>query len=556
MSDRELRGLAASGGIALGRAWIEHDPEEAGSGDGDPLAALDELAEELERAADRLRADGLPDEAEILEANRLMAEDPTLRAEVTRLAKDEPAGHALVEATGRHADLLAGLADPMLAARSADVRELGRRAARLVVGAVTAQPHESSILVARDLGPVDVAELRLGDGGVEGIALADGAATSHAAIMARALGVPMAVGLGDELLSVARGTTVIVDGDQGSVAVAPSPVEIASARRHLRARRRASAALAADRELPAETTDGRRIELLCNASTAAEVSAGLEAGAEGVGLLRTELAFLEWHAWPTEEEHAAALGPALDLLRGRTATVRTLDFGADKTPPFLAGIEERGLTLTLAHATALSAQVRAIARAGAATRLRVLLPLVESGDQVRAVRGLAPGVTLGAMIETPTAVEAVAEIAVASDFLSIGTNDLVQYTLRLDRDRPLASALTASEPEILRLVAHVVDTAHAVGRTVEICGEAAGEAALAALFVGLGVDELSVAPARLDRTRATVRSLTAAAAAEAARSALECRSATEVLELAEELLSGQARDEAGQVVGGLGGVVP
>jgi phosphoenolpyruvate-protein kinase (PTS system EI component) len=555
MNEHELRGLAASGGVAVGRAWVDRDPE-PDSADGDPIAALDRVADELGRAAYRLRADGLAGEADILEANRLMAEDPALRAEVARLAADEPAGRALVEATGRHADLLAGLADPMLAARAADVRELGRRAARLLAGAATAQPSEPSILVARDLGPVDVADLRLGDGGVEGIALVDGAATSHAAIMARALGVPMAVGLGEGLLSVEDGTTVIVDGDQGRVAVAPTPLEVASARRHLQARRRASAALAADRELPAETTDGRRIRLLCNASTAAEVSAGLEAGAEGVGLLRTELAFLEWPAWPTEEEHAAALGPALDLLCGRTATVRTLDFGADKTPPFLAGIAERGLTLTLAHAAALSAQVRAIARAGAATRLRVLLPLVESGDQIRAVRGLAPGVKLGAMIETPTAVEQVGEIAVASDFLSIGTNDLVQYTLRLARDRPLASALTASEPEILRLVAHVVETAHKVGRTVEICGEAAGEPALAALFVGLGVDELSVAPARLDRTRATVRSLTVAAAAAAARAALDCRSGADVLELAEELLSGQARDEAGKVVGGLGGVVP
>jgi phosphoenolpyruvate-protein kinase (PTS system EI component) len=555
MNEHELRGLAASGGVAVGRAWIERDPE-PDYGDGDPLAALDRIADELGRTADRLRSDGLSDEAEILEANRLMAEDPALRAEVARLAEDMRAGRALVEATGRHADLLAGLADPLLAARAADVRELGRRAARLLVGPATVQPSEPSVLVARDLGPVDVAELRLGEGGVEGIALADGAATSHAAIMARSLGVPMAVGLGARLLAVDDGATVIVDGDQGLVVVGPAPTQISSARRAVRARRRASAALAGDRTLPAETRDGRRIRLLCNASTAAEVSAGLEAGAEGVGLLRTELAFLESPAWPTEEEHAEALAPALALLRGRTATVRTLDFGADKTPPFLAGIAARGLTLTLAHATALSAQVRAIARVGAQTELRVLLPLVESAEQVRAVRGLGPELRLGAMVETPTAVERVAEIAVASDFLSIGTNDLVQYALDLDRDRPLASALTASEPEILRLVARVVEAAHAVGRTVEICGEAAGEPTLAALFVGLGVDELSVAPARLDRTRASVRSLDSAAAADAARAALDCSSGTEVLELAEELLSGQAGDEAGQVVGGLGGVVP
>jgi multiphosphoryl transfer protein len=554
MNEDVLRGLAASGGIAVGPAWIRLDPG-ADADDGDPLAALDQVAAELGHAAARFRSEGLSEEADILETNRLMAEDPALRGEVARLAQYGPAGRALLEATGRHADALAALPDPMLAARAADVRELGRRAVRVLTGAGVAQPSHASILVARDLGPVDVAELRLGQGGVEAIALAEGAATSHAAIMARSLGIPMAVGLGTALLALEEGTTLIVDGDLGALTVTPPARAVAAARRSVRARRRAAQALAAERALPAETRDGRRIRLLCNASTAAETAAGLEAGAEGVGLLRTELAFLEWEAWPTEDEHIAALVPALERLRGRTATVRTLDFGADKTPPFLAGISERGLTLTLRHAEALAAQIRAIARAGAATDLRVLLPLVESGDQVRAVRGLAPGLRLGAMIETPAAVEHVAEIAIASDFLSIGTNDLVQYALRLDRDRPLASASTASEPEILRLVAHVVESAHAVGRTVEICGEAAGEPALAALFVGIGVDELSVAPARVDQIRAAVRAITAAAATEAARAALDCASAADVLELAAELLSGEGRDETGQVVGGLGGVV-
>jgi phosphoenolpyruvate-protein kinase (PTS system EI component) len=554
VSAQELRGLAASGGTAVGPAWVRRDPE-PDAGDGDPVTALDRVADELELAADRLRSEGLAAEAEILEANRLMAEDPSLRAEVERLAGELPPGRALLEATGRHAAALAALPDPMLAARAADVRELGRRAVRLLAGVPTDQPAHPSILVARDLGPVDVAELRLGEGGVEAIALADGAATSHAAIMARSLGIPMAVGLGAGLLAVEDGATLVVEGDAGTVAVGAPADVIAAARRSAQARRRAARALTADRALPAETGDGRRIRLLCNASTRAEVAAGLEAGAEGVGLLRTELAFLEWHAWPTEAEHAAALAPALDLLAGRTATVRTLDFGADKTPPFLSGIAERGLTLTLAHATALAGQLRAIARAGAGTALRVLLPLVETGDQVRAVRGLVPGLTVGAMIETPTAVAHVGEIAIASDFLSIGTNDLVQYTLGLDRDRPIASAATAAEPDVLRLVAHVVDAAHAVGRTVEICGEAAGEPALAALFLGLGVDELSVAPARLDRVRATVRKLTYAAARDAARAALDAHSAAEVLELGEALFSGERGDEAGQVAGGVGGVV-
>src|SRR5207244_959461 len=229
----------------------------------------------------------------------------------------------------------------------------------------------------------------------------------------RSLGIPLVVGLGDGLLAVAEGTLTVLDGDR--VSVAPTPGRLARAEADLRRGRRARAELAAARSLPAVTRDGRRVCLLSNAATAAEVSAGLDAGAEGVGLLRTELAFLHASDWPTEGEHVAALAPLLRMLVGRVATVRTLDFGGDKTPPFLAGIAERGLALMLAHAGALEAQLRAIVAVGAATRLRIRPPLVESPDEVRSVRALlGPGVLLGAMLDTPTAAARAAEVAAAA----------------------------------------------------------------------------------------------------------------------------------------------
>lgn len=556
MSERELRGLAASGGVAIGHALVWHDAEPA-TGGGDPLAALDAVAAELARGADRFRAAGLEDEAGILETNKLMVEDPALRLEVERLGADLDPAEALRQATARHAALLAALADPMLAARATDVRQLGVRAIRALAGTTLPTPTEGSILITRDLGPADVADLRLEEGLVLGIALAEGAATSHAAIMARAFGVPMAVGLGEDLLSIAAGETVIVEGDNGAVVVDPSATRLLDAESELRTRRRLRAERVAARGLPAVTRDGRIVSLLSNASTAAEATAGLEAGAEGVGLLRTELAFLEASAWPTEDEHFAALVPALAPLRGLVATVRTLDFGADKTPPFLAGITDRGLTLMLSHPAELEKQLHAIVRAAEGTQLRVLLPLVESAEQVRTVRALLadPGVSVGAMIETPEAAGRVAEIAAEADFLSIGTNDLVQYALGLDRDRPVASAATAAEPIVLRLIAQVVDAAHAAGKTVEVCGEAAGETAVAALLIGLGVDELSVAPARLDELHEAVRLLSFTDAAEAARQAVEASSARQALALAGGLLSAELRHETGQVVGGLGGAV-
>jgi phosphoenolpyruvate-protein kinase (PTS system EI component) len=215
------------------------------------------------------------------------------------------------------------------------------------------------------------------------------------------------------------------------------------------------------------------------------------------------------------------------------------------------------MTLMLSHPAELAKQLRAIVRAAEGTQLRLLLPLVESAEQVRTVRSLVadPAVSVGAMIETPAAAGCAAEIAAEADFLSIGTNDLVQYTLGLDRDRPVASAATAAEPVVLRLIAQIVDAAHAVRKTVEVCGEAAGEAPVAALLIGLGVDELSVAPARLDELRETVRLLSFADAADAAHRALGASSAREALALAGGLLSAELRHETGQVVGGLGGSV-
>jgi len=308
------------------------------------------------------------------------------------------------------------------------------------------------------------------------------------------------------------------------------------------------------------------VTLLCNAATTVEIDAGLAAEADGIGLLRTELAFLEASAWPTEADHERALAPLLALLPGRIATVRVLDFGEDKTPPFLHGTVQRGLALLLDHPEQLASQLRALLRAAAAAELRVLLPLVESAHQMRSVRALLrtaaldagwPGAPppLGAMIETPEAARRAREIALESDFLSIGTNDLVQYTLGYDRTEPLATAASAADPRVLTLIAGTVDAAHAAGVKVEICGESASLPELAALYVGLGVDELSVAPARLDEVRATVRALRADLAVEAVTQALVAESQDGVLAIARRLLSDELGNEEHEALGGRDGVL-
>ena len=557
MTERSIRGLAASPGVAVGRVLLldvstgEDTPHRGAEIETEAaLAALDAVAGELGARAERLRADGLKAEAEILDANRLMALDPMLRADVEALAQEETAATALRSATGSHSDRLAALSDPMLAARASDVRELGRRAARrLVQHATEIAPDGPAVLVGDDIGPADVADLRESELAVVAIALAAGAATSHAAIMARSLGLPMVVGCGPELLDAVAATEIVVDGDTGRAFLEPTVErhEWGLARMAELARERQRHAR--ERALPAVTLDGRWVTLLANAAAPVEVRAALEMEADGIGLLRTELAFLDARAWPTEEEHIVALEPLLALLPGLVATVRVLDFGDDKTPPFLAGVETRGIALLLEHPDALGAQLRAILRAAGDADLRLLLPLVESPEQLRAVRrllrdaasdtGWTAAPPLGAMIETPLAARRAHELALEADFFSVGTNDLVQYTLGLDRSQPLATARSAADPRVLRLIADTVAAAHEAGLTVEICGESASVPELAILYVGLGVDELSVAPARLDEIRTTVRSV----------------SAEHATDLAWSVLSGEGGNQQGKLVGGLGGVV-
>jgi phosphoenolpyruvate-protein kinase (PTS system EI component) len=574
--ERRLQGVAGSDGIVIGPAYLLADVDVHRGGAGGPAEqrrareALEQAAARLGAASEHLRAAGHHDEAEILETSRLMAGDPTLLAEVETLAASRSAVAALLDATERQAALLAVLPDPYLAARAADVRRLGRQAARLALHPPAPrlpapQPSPSgrgslflapAIVVARDLGPADLAEIELAGIPVGGLALAEGSVTSHAAIVARSLGVPLVVGLGEDALTVTDGSTVVLDGVTGSLVTSPNQRTVrrtyAEAARLAQRRVR----LAHDRDAGAVTADGQAIRLLVNASTEREVLTGLAAGAEGIGLLRTELAFLDAADWPTDEQHENALRPILRHLAGRPATVRTLDFGADKLPPFLRGRAERGIALQLGQPGALGAQLRALLRAGADAWLRIMLPLVADAGQLevarrqlraahRAVGPAVPLPPLGAMIETRAAVEQLEAVAAVADFLSIGTNDLVQDLLGLDRLSPAATVRAAADPRVLRTIRAVTEAARRHGRRVEVCGEATGDPSIAVLLIGLGVAELSVAPSRLDEVRAAVRACTLAGAAALAERSLTLGSAEEVLALLDAEVAGCSNTPGG-----------
>jgi phosphoenolpyruvate-protein kinase (PTS system EI component) len=575
MPERVLRGVPASPGTAGGAARLLDGPEEASALVPPPereaqlrraLQALLAAAGEIEELAARLRREGRADEAEIVATGALMAADPALEQSVSAAVLDGglPAPAALTEATEGHARRIAAVDDPTLAARADDVRSLGRRAARLARGApagAEAGDGQGVVLVARDLGPADVAEL---GPDVQAIALAAGGVTAHAAIVARSLGLPMAVGLGEELLAAGEGEPVVVEGSDGQAVLGASPERMAAARTATERRALARERDRAERDLPAVTRDGHRVRVLANAVTTAELAAALEAGAEGAGLIRTELAFLDAERWPTEEEHGALLAPLLAALTGMTATVRVLDFGGDKTPPFLAGSTERGIELLLRHPEALLAQLRAILATGGECELRILLPLVRGPEDVRATRRLLEEAAadvgrrdlpaIGAMVELPEAAHAAAELARFADFLSIGTNDLAASTLGEDRFE--AGRAPAHDPRVLALVARTATAARDAGLPVEVCGEAASDPVAAPLLVGLGVDELSVGAARVGTVRAWIRALSLAKADAVAATALAAPDAAAVERLAEPLRRVlEGGDAAGEGLEGGAGVL-
>jgi phosphoenolpyruvate-protein phosphotransferase len=541
VTEKAWSGTAASPGVALGRAWRFGDeingaariPHERREGERDAaVAALAAAAGELHSVAQSL--DGPA--AEIVETGALMGEDPVLIEAVARaiMADGVGAAEAIRRATAEHAELIAGLGDERLAARADDVHSLGRRAARLAAGQhTTAPPGDDLILVAHDLGPGDVAEFA---SALAGIALAGGGPTAHAAIVPRSLGIPMVTGLYEGTNEIPEGASVVVDGSGGRVVIEPSTEGARGAKAEMHARRLAAQRAHELRDQPAMTSDGTRVVVLANVASRGELDVGLRAGAEGIGLLRTELAFLDAHDWPTEQEHYDALQRILDGLDQRPAVVRVLDFGADKSPPFLRDIPQRGIELLLAHPAAFVAQLRALLLGAQRHDLRVLLPMVQTAAEVTHASGLLEQVAaqlgidrippLGSMIETPEAAEDAAAIAARSDFLSIGTNDLTSSTLGADRFA--ANAARAHHPRVLRSIARTVAAAHQANIQIEVCGEAASDPIMLPLLVGLGIDELSVGAARVGPVRDWIRQLSAAETAGLARSALTMDTAEEV----------------------------
>jgi phosphocarrier protein FPr len=546
----ELRGLPVAPGVAIGPAQRLRAPEPTVSDApaGDPAAertALDAAREaaraDIRAARSAVAAAAGEGEAAIFDAHLLLLDDDALLEPARRAIEDEGrnAGQAWQAAVGEAADAYRGADDEYLRERAADVLDVGRRVLGHLAGSGSAAPTlaDAGVLVAEDLTPGQTAALDRAL--VRGIATARGSATSHAAILARAFGIPAVVGLGPALLATADGTPLVLDGDAGTVAVDPGADALAAAARRAEDERRAAGERRERAAAPAHTRDGRRIEVAANIGTVAEAASAVAEGAEGVGLLRTEFLFLGRDDAPDEEEQHAALAAVADALDGRPLVIRTLDVGADKPLPFLAQDPEanpflgrRGIRLALAEPAIFRAQLRAILRVAAEhENVKVMFPMVAALDELRAARamldderaalGLDPPLEVGIMVEVPAVAVAAERFAREADFFSIGTNDLAQYALAAERGNEHVAALAAGPvPALLALIDAVVRGAEAHGRWVGVCGELAGDPLAAALLVGLGVTELSMAPPRIPDVKEALRGVDAGAAGEAARAAI------------------------------------
>ncbi len=537
-------GTGVATGTAVAASWRADRPLHIKIGPLDPgqvEQAFQAVAADLNRVANRARAQGRQAAADIVAVGALIAADPDLVDAAWRAATGNEPLRGIHDAVEEYARTIEALPDETLRERAADVRQVGRRViewlARSGAGISTNPPARRFVLVAAELGPADLLE-HLGQGLVAAVAVRGGA-NSHAAIVARSVGLPLVMGIDPQILDLTDHTWLLVDAAAGVVVADPPYAEVARADEASARDGQRRVVLAADRGRLHVSADGQPFGLLCNVASDTEVRVGRDSGAEGIGLLRTELPFLHADRWPTEADHRRALRPILAEAAGWPVTVRLLDFANDKIPPFLAGTLA-GLGALLDNPAALAAQLRAVLDLGRGVQLRIMVPMVTADTELRVIRaavaaaaadlGVAPA-PVGAMIETVAAVEAIGELCRAADFLSIGTNDLTAQVLDLDRTDPRARPELTAHPYVLDLIAHVVTGAHLAGRPVSVCGDAGAHPTTLPLLLGAGVRSFSVACARVDETRYRLCRLDTTACADIFAEALGMRDADETAAL-------------------------
>jgi len=528
--DGVLKGVLAAPGLAIGKAVrlaaADIIVREAGEGTAHEEAALAAALDTVRARIEKNAAKGDKARKAILGAHLAFLEDPELAAGARRLiVEGKSAGYAWRKAVGGYVEALRGLGDRRLAERVDDLVDLERQVLRALAGEEDegAILPPGSILLADELLPSQL--MGVDPAAVAGFVTARGGPTSHVAILAAAMGIPAMVAVGGALLKVKDGATLILDADSGVLRVAPDAPALEAAQTALAQRQERKAAAKAAAHEACVTQDGVRIEVFANTGSLNDALAAVANGAEGSGLLRTEFLFLDRETPPDEDEQARQYQAIASALDGKPLIIRTLDVGGDKAAPYLPIPAEdnpalglRGVRVSLWRPHLLKTQLRAILRVKPLGQCKIMVPMIASLDELRAVRavldeakremGIVERVELGVMIETPAAAVTADLIAAEADFLSVGTNDLTQYVLAMDRGNPeLAARIDALHPAVLRMIDQTCKGAAKHHRWVGVCGGLASDVAATPILLGLGVTELSTTASIAPEVKARVRSL-------------------------------------------------
>lgn len=567
-----LKGIPAAPGLAHGKTIIIQqesldvpvfDVKDVDQEHDRLKQAISTSKDEVQALKESISSRAAGNEAEIFEAHRMFLED---RALIDRAKKAIDQGvnaeKGWMDAIEHFAEMMAAIPDETLSSRAVDIRDVGRR----VLGHLLGKPiggtvlDNPSIVIGKDLTPSDTA--CLDKDLVLGFCTAEGGPTSHTAILAKAFGLPAVVGLGSEILEVSEGTLILLDGTQGQVVVEPSDKELES---FIADEERSKNLLEKAREeaqSPAVTADGERVEIVANIGGVEDAPIGIHYGAEGVGLFRTEFLYLDRKSLPTEQEQIEAYTAVFSHYEGMPMVVRTLDIGGDKVIPYLDLPDElnpflgwRGIRMLDGMRDVFLTQFRALLQAAASedVDLRIMVPMVSGLAEVQQAKELMAEAMMqlsdegknhiqsaqfGIMIEVPSAALLADRLAPEVDFFSIGTNDLTQYTLAVDRTNSKVARLAHPlNPAVLSLIKITIDSAHAAGKWVGLCGELAGDALAAPILLGLGLDEFSMSPANVPGIKQAMRSLHKEECRQLAEEVLQLPDADQVIEHSKNFLA-------------------